>query len=53
VIAALRIKPKKSKMKILLGNPELSAFNMSEAANYFGVDPGIIAPRKRVASLAS
>jgi DNA (cytosine-5)-methyltransferase 1 len=53
VIAALGVKPGKGKERIPLGDSQLATFNMREAANYFGVDPGVIPPRKRVASLAS
>jgi DNA (cytosine-5)-methyltransferase 1 len=53
IMQALGEKPKKSKKPIRLGDPRLATFNMREAAAYFGVDPGVIAPRKRVASLAS
>lgn len=53
VVAALGVKPSKGKERIPLGDSRLAAFNMREAANYFGVDPGVIPPRKRVASLAS
>jgi DNA (cytosine-5)-methyltransferase 1 len=53
VMTALRAKPTKGREKISLTELELATFNMREAANYFGVDPGVIAPRKRTASLAS
>lgn len=53
IMAALGEKPIKCKQKVLLGDPKLAAFNMKEAASYFGVDPGVIAPRKRAASIAS
>lgn len=53
VMAALRAKPTKGRDRISLTELELATFNMREAANYFGVDPGVIAPRKRAASLAS
>ena len=53
VMVALGEKPTKSKQKVFLGDAKLAAFNMREAATYFGVDPGVIAPRKRVATLAS
>ena len=53
VIAALGMNPSKGREKIPLGDSRLATFNMREAASYFGVDPGVIAPRKRVASLAS
>ncbi|HVB86675.1 MAG TPA: DNA cytosine methyltransferase [Candidatus Dormibacteraeota bacterium] len=53
IMAALGEKPKKPKMRIILGDSKLATFNMREAAAYFGVDPGVIPPRKRVASLAS
>jgi len=52
-MAALGEKPVKDTQRIPLGNSELAAFNMREAAKYFGVDPGVIAPRKRAASIAS
>jgi DNA (cytosine-5)-methyltransferase 1 len=52
VMVALGEKPTKPKRMIRLGDPKLAAFNMREAASYFGVDPGVIAPRKRT-SLAS
>jgi len=32
---------------VTLGSQELARFNMREAAAHFGVDPGVIAPRKR------
>jgi len=53
IMAALGEKPVKDTQRIPLGNSELAAFNMREAAKYFGVDPGVIAPRKRAASIAS
>jgi len=53
VMTALGVKPTKGKNRVSLTELELASFNMREAANYFGVDPGIIAPRKRAASLAS
>jgi len=53
VMAALRVKPTRGRDKLFLTEPALATFNMREAASYFGVDPGVIAPRKRAASLAS
>ena len=53
IMAALGEKPKKPQTRISLGDPKLAKFNMKEAAAYFGVDPRVIAPRKRVTSLAS
>jgi DNA (cytosine-5)-methyltransferase 1 len=53
VMAALGETPVRSRARIPLGDSELAAFNMREAASYFGVDPGVIAPRKRAASIAS
>jgi DNA (cytosine-5)-methyltransferase 1 len=53
VMTALGVKPTKGKERIALGDPVLATFNMREAAHYFGVDPSVIPPRKRVASLAS
>ena len=52
VIKALGIVPKKSAMRLHLGDPILATFNMREAANHFGVDRSVIAPRKRASSLA-
>ncbi|MGH9831231.1 MAG: hypothetical protein ACREDR_49140, partial [Blastocatellia bacterium] len=53
VMAALGVKAAKGKGKIALGDAKLANFNMSEAARFFGVDAGVIAPRKRTTSLAS
>jgi len=53
VMAALGEKPAKRKQRISLGDMKLATFNMREAANYFGVDPNVIAPRKRAAPIAS
>jgi DNA (cytosine-5)-methyltransferase 1 len=53
VMTALGEKANKPDEKIRLGEMTLARFNMREAASYFGVDPGVIAPRKRTASLAS
>jgi DNA (cytosine-5)-methyltransferase 1 len=53
IMAALGEKPLKGRTRIALGDSKLAAFNMREAANYFGVDPTVIAPRKRAASIAS
>jgi len=53
VMAALGAKPRKPRARIALGDSKLATFNMREAAAYFGVDPGVIPARKRVASLAS
>lgn len=53
IMAALGGKPVKVRSKIRLGDSKLAAFNMREAAEYFGVDPTVIAPRKRAASIAS
>jgi DNA (cytosine-5)-methyltransferase 1 len=52
-MTALKEKPYKSKRRIRLGDPKLATLNMREAAKYFEVDPGTIAPRKRVTSIAS
>lgn len=53
IMTALGETPIKVKRKIPLGDLKLATFNMREAAGYFGVDPGVIAPRKRAASIAS
>jgi len=53
VMAALRATPSKPSEKLRLGAPALAAFNMREAAEHFGVDPRVIAPRKRATSRAS
>lgn len=53
VMTALGEKACKPVGTVRLGDRKLATFNMREAANYFGVDPGVIAPRKRTASLAS
>ena len=53
VIAALGVKPTKPTKRIPLGDGKLATFNMREAAEFLGVDPGVIAPRKRAASIAS
>ncbi len=53
VIRALGVKASKPTREITLTEPKLAQFNMREAAEYFGVDPRVIAPRKRTASIAS
>jgi DNA (cytosine-5)-methyltransferase 1 len=53
IVTALGEKPLRAKRRILLGDSKLAAFNMREAATYFGVDPSVIAPRKRASSIAS
>jgi DNA (cytosine-5)-methyltransferase 1 len=53
VMVALGENPVKSRQRTCLGDAKLAAVNMRQAADYFGVDPSVIAPRKRVASLAS
>jgi DNA (cytosine-5)-methyltransferase 1 len=53
IMTALGETPIKVREKIPLGDLKLATFNMREAASYFGVDPGVIAPRKRAASIAS
>lgn len=53
VMMALGETPIKVGTKIPLGDLKLATFTMREAASYFGVDPGVIAPRKRAASVAS
>ncbi len=47
MIKLLKIQPKKPENKIKLGDEELLRFDMSKAAQYYGVDPHIIAPRTR------
>ena len=53
IIAALGQKPRRPMERLQLGDLELLTFTMREAAEHFGVDPGVIAPRKRAASIAS
>jgi DNA (cytosine-5)-methyltransferase 1 len=45
---ALGIKPVRPDAAVPLGHDEMSAFNMKEAANRFGVPANIIPPRKRL-----
>lgn len=51
VIKALGMEPIKPKQAVLLAEQELADFNMRQAAGYFGVDPGVIPPRKRAAAV--
>jgi DNA (cytosine-5)-methyltransferase 1 len=51
VIKALGAQPFKPTQRVFLAEPELAEFNMREAATYFGVDPGVIPPRKRAAAV--
>jgi DNA (cytosine-5)-methyltransferase 1 len=53
IMSALGETPVRVKRRILLGDSKLATFNMREAANYFGVDPSVIAPRKRASEIAS
>ncbi len=47
VMRALGIKPKKPSAILQLGDESLLGFDMSEAANHFGVSRNVIAQRKR------
>ena len=47
VMRALGIKPKKPSVILQLGDESLLGFDMSEAANHFGVSRNVIAQRKR------
>jgi DNA (cytosine-5)-methyltransferase 1 len=47
IIKALAIKPSKPDFKLNLSSMELLSFTMTEAANYYDVDPNVIAPRTR------
>ena len=47
VMKALGIKPKKPSVILQLGDESLLGFDMSEAANHFGVSRNVIAQRKR------
>lgn len=53
VARALRVAPSKPKQALRITERDLSDFNMREAAEYFGVDPSVVPPRKRAASVAS
>jgi DNA (cytosine-5)-methyltransferase 1 len=53
IVSALGVTPTKPTERLPSGDIRLIAFNMREAAEHFGVDPGVIAPRKRSASIAS
>jgi DNA (cytosine-5)-methyltransferase 1 len=53
VLKALGVKPFKIEEALVLKDPEMAAFNMSEAAAHFGVDPRVIPPRKRAASIGN
>ncbi|MEB3279893.1 MAG: DNA cytosine methyltransferase [Lyngbya sp.] len=50
IIKLLKIKPKKPKQKIKLGDEAFLRFDMSQAAKYYNVDPRVIAPRTRTLS---
>jgi hypothetical protein len=47
------VKPVRIEEAIILKHTEMAAFNMSEAAAHFGVDPRVIPPRKRAASIGN
>lgn len=47
---ALGETPRRPRVAVKLGDQELAAFDMREAAAFFGVDPGVIAPRRRIAA---
>ena len=51
LIKALGVQPIKPTQRVFLAEPELAEFNMREAADYFGVDPSVIPPRKRAAAV--
>jgi DNA (cytosine-5)-methyltransferase 1 len=53
IMRALGEKPSKPSLEISLNEDRLVQFNMREAADFFGVDPRVIPPRKRAASVAS
>lgn len=53
ILAALGANASRPRERRSLGAVELSTFNMREAAAHFGVDPRVIAPRKRVAVTGS
>src|SRR4029077_8118389 len=53
ILKALGVKPVKIKEVVTLKDTEFAAFNMKEAAAHFGVDPRVIEPRKRAASIGS
>jgi DNA (cytosine-5)-methyltransferase 1 len=53
VLKALGLKPFKIKEVVTLEETEMAAFNMREAAAHFGVDPRVIPPRKRAASIGN
>jgi DNA (cytosine-5)-methyltransferase 1 len=53
VLKALGVKPVKIGEVLTLEGTEMAAFNMSEAAAHFGVDPRVIPPRKRAASIGN
>jgi DNA (cytosine-5)-methyltransferase 1 len=48
IIKALDINPTKLTEPMPLGDERLLKFGMSEAANYYGVSPKVIPPRKRM-----
>jgi DNA (cytosine-5)-methyltransferase 1 len=51
IIKLLEINLNKPQDKIKLENEELLSFNMSQAAQYYNVDPHVIQPRTRKKSI--
>jgi len=49
VMTALGASPKRPRAAVALGSDELASFDMRKAAAFFGVDPGVVPPRRRVA----
>ncbi len=52
VIEALGVQPVRPQDVLPLGDERLATFDMREAAAYFGVNPRVIAPRRRQAAAA-
>ena len=53
VLRALHVEPSRPSQVMEMGADALSSLNMRAAAEMFGVDPSVIAPRRRVAAMES
>jgi DNA (cytosine-5)-methyltransferase 1 len=47
LIEALGVRPRVPRRRVALGDPMLLSFTMAEAADYYGVDPGVVGQRDR------